>query len=142
MHKQDYYEVLGVGKTASVDEIKKAFRKRALLAHPDQGGDNKKFQKLKSAFEHALRQKLSENPLPTWQEITMSFGSYDPFVDPNYISYKFFEADNDAIADFERSILAQDCKHCHGLGIKTELVDPSKGFMGVEERFCICQRVK
>ena len=34
-----YYELIGVDKKASTDEIKKAFRKRALKEHPDKGGD-------------------------------------------------------------------------------------------------------
>lgn len=36
---QKYYDVLGVAKDASFDEIKKAFRKKALKEHPDKGGD-------------------------------------------------------------------------------------------------------
>lgn len=51
MSKRDYYEVLGVGKTASDDEIKKAFRKAAIEHHPDKGGDEKKFQEINEAYE-------------------------------------------------------------------------------------------
>ena len=38
-----YYELLGVEKTATYDEIRKAFRKLALKNHPDRGGDKEKF---------------------------------------------------------------------------------------------------
>ena len=52
MSKRDYYEVLGVGKTASADEIKKAFRKAAVKHHPDkEGGDETKFKEINEAYE-------------------------------------------------------------------------------------------
>ena len=49
--KRDYYEVLGVQKGASDDEIKKAFRKLAVKFHPDKGGDEAKFKEINEAYE-------------------------------------------------------------------------------------------
>lgn len=52
MSKRDYYEVLGVSKDASADEIKKAFRRLAVQYHPDKdGGDETKFKEINEAYE-------------------------------------------------------------------------------------------
>lgn len=52
MNKRDYYEVLGVAKGASDDEIKKAFRRLAIQYHPDkEGGDEAKFKEVNEAYE-------------------------------------------------------------------------------------------
>lgn len=52
MTKRDYYEILGIQKNASADEIKKAFRKAAVKHHPDkEGGDEAKFKEATEAYE-------------------------------------------------------------------------------------------
>jgi curved DNA-binding protein len=46
-----YYELLGVAKEATADEIKRAYRKLASQHHPDKGGDKTKFQEIQQAYD-------------------------------------------------------------------------------------------
>jgi DnaJ-class molecular chaperone len=46
-----HYQTLGVAKTATPDEIKKAYRKLASKHHPDKGGDTATFQKIQTAYD-------------------------------------------------------------------------------------------
>ncbi len=54
MAKRDYYEVLGISKSASADEIKKAYRKLSKQYHPDinkEAGADEKFKEISEAYE-------------------------------------------------------------------------------------------
>lgn len=69
----NYYNILGVSKTADQDEIKKAFRRLASKHHPDKGGDTKKFQEIQSAYDVLSDpQKRAEYDNPRQQ--TNNFG--------------------------------------------------------------------
>ncbi|MAF50586.1 MAG: molecular chaperone DnaJ, partial [Nanoarchaeota archaeon] len=50
MTQEDYYELLGVNKEASKEEIKKAYKKLALKHHPDRGGNAEEFKKISEAY--------------------------------------------------------------------------------------------
>jgi curved DNA-binding protein len=47
----DYYSVLGLNKSASSEEVKKAYRSMAMKHHPDRGGDEAKFKQISEAYD-------------------------------------------------------------------------------------------
>lgn len=65
----DHYSTLGVNKDASLDEIKRAFRRLASQHHPDKGGDTAKFQEIQAAYDvlgDAEKRRQYDNPAPDW----------------------------------------------------------------------------
>ena len=72
---EDYYSVLEIPKTATQDEIKKAFRKQAMKYHPDRNPGNKeaeeKFKEVAAAYEVLSDEKKRQmydqlGPPPAW----------------------------------------------------------------------------
>jgi curved DNA-binding protein len=64
----DYYSILGVQRNASQDEIKKAYRQKAMKHHPDRGGDANKFKEIEEAYRTLSdQQKRSEYDNPQHQ---------------------------------------------------------------------------
>lgn len=73
----DYYKRLGVNKTASPDEIKKAYKKLAMQHHPDRGGNQRKFQEINEAYDilkDPQKRKQYDNPQP---EINMNSQNFE-----------------------------------------------------------------
>lgn len=59
----DPYEVLGVSRDASKEEIKKAYKKMAIRHHPDKGGDERKFQEITNAYHELTEEKPMHNEM-------------------------------------------------------------------------------
>ena len=83
IEKRDYYEVLGVARTAGLDEIKKAYRKLALKYHPDKNpGDAEAEEKFKEAAEAysvlSDEEKRARYDRYGHQGAAAGFGGFDP----------------------------------------------------------------
>ena len=77
----NYYEILGVSRTANGDEIKKAYRKLARQYHPDAGGDEEKFKQVNEAYEVLSDDKKRQmyDQFGTANENQIPYGGGNPF---------------------------------------------------------------
>ena len=75
-----HYDTLGVSKTATPDEIKKAYRKLASQHHPDKGGDTARFQEIQTAYDTLSdpnRRAEYDNPMPQGNHFNFRSSDFD-----------------------------------------------------------------
>lgn len=73
----DHYTTLGISKTATAEEIKRAYRKLASVNHPDKGGSTETFQKIQAAYDTLMDpQKRAEYDNPQQHQ---QFHGFSPF---------------------------------------------------------------
>jgi molecular chaperone DnaJ len=86
MAGKDFYEILGIGKSASQDEIKKAYRKLAIKYHPDKNPGNKeaeeKFKEISAAFEILKDEEKRQKYDQFGHEAFQGGGGFSRGVDP------------------------------------------------------------
>lgn len=83
MMTKEYYQTLGVDPTASLEEIKRAYRKLAFIHHPDRGGDVATFQKIQEAYStlsDAQKRKEYDQPTTQFNEFSGVHPAFEEFL--------------------------------------------------------------
>jgi molecular chaperone DnaJ len=115
----DYYDILGVKKSSSKEEIKKAFRNIAIEYHPDRGGSHEKFVEINKAYEC-----LSDRVSRSRYDAEMGFSHIEPDdskIPGEDIRVRMKISLEDSVkgrtATFE-NIVEIECRKCDGTGKK------------------------
>jgi len=134
---RDYYEVLGVKKDATPEQIKKAYRKMASKHHPDKGGDKDKFQEVQQAYEHLSDATKRQHYDAYGFDAPQQNQSYDPFDHMRSHFNQHFDTAHARGRDIQTQIICsleevatgakvqvrynspEECPSCNGSGAKT-----------------------
>jgi len=105
---KDHYATLGVGRNATADEIKRAYRRLASQHHPDKGGSKDRFQEIEEAYrvlsDPATRQEY-DNPRP---QAHFSSGGFNLDEIFNMFGTRFQQQARQPIANLQLWITLQD----------------------------------
>jgi len=121
--QKDYYQILGITKTASPEDIKKAYYKLAHKHHPDKGGDEKKFKEICEAYQ-VLSNKEKRSQYDQFGQVFQGGGAQGPEQ-----GFDFQWAWGKPGADFEESFGGGD--FAGGLG---EIMEEMFGFGSPRKR--------
>ncbi|KAK6138163.1 hypothetical protein DH2020_028099 [Rehmannia glutinosa] len=129
-----YYEILGVPKTASPDDLKKAYKKAAIKNHPDKGGDPEKFKELAHAYEvlsdpekREIYDQYGEDALK--EGMGGGGGMHDPFD----IFSSFFGG---SPFGGSKSGASMKCSGCQGNGMKVTIRQLGPGMIQQMQHPC------
>ena len=148
---KDYYQILGVEKNASDEEIKKAYRKLAHQHHPDkQGGDDKKFKEINEAYQilsdRAKRSQYDQFGTSFDQAGAGGFqggynqGPFGGFSDANFAGFD--------LGDIFSSFFGGERRRRSGGPVRGDDIEISldikfaEAVFGVEKKFNLYKRVK
>ena len=97
MSKKDYYEILGVARTATDDEIKKKYRQLAMKHHPDRNQDvassEEKFKEVKEAYEILSNSQLRAQYDVHGHNTPSQFSNYNTYTMDDVLK-SFYTGDN------------------------------------------------
>ena len=85
-----FYDVLGVSKNSSLDDIKKAYKKLAVQHHPDKGGDPEKFKEIANAYQILSDEEQRRKYDMLGDEQFEQSGNMPSHMDPSSIFEQFF----------------------------------------------------
>jgi len=80
----DPYQILGVDRRASVDEVKRAYRKLASKHHPDKGGETQRFQEIQSAYDQIMSGQAGQHRQFNWGDSNPNFQDFQEILRKNF----------------------------------------------------------